>query len=320
MIKPDYLKFKYQAGLTLIELMVAMVIGLLLLMGTVSMFISNKQSYKIQEEMGRLQENARFAIDTMVGDLRMAGHVGCTDDITLLENNITTNAQNLLSFVNTVEGSDDAANWIPGNSTDITANMLPGTDGITIRYIEGNTLQEADLVAGDMVAGSTCNGGVVINAAYDGSVEYPSTGIEPSIHRFIANRYYVGLGTDVDGDGNLDPEDIPSLFRYTVDKEDIDSDGNITELISQELVEGVENMQILYRAGGVYKTADNTIGQADSIRIALLMRSINQNFSEEMDTKTYDLLDKNGVNSLGPFNDYHRRRVFTTTVLIRNNQ
>ena len=66
-----------EAGLSLVELMVAMTIGLIItgMVGTV--FISSKQSLRYQEATGRLQENARFAFDVMSYAVRNAGYLPC---------------------------------------------------------------------------------------------------------------------------------------------------------------------------------------------------------------------------------------------------
>ena len=66
-----------QYGLTLIELLIAMMIGTLLILGATSMFIANKRVYKEVDFQGRLAENARFGMEIMIRDLRMAGFVGC---------------------------------------------------------------------------------------------------------------------------------------------------------------------------------------------------------------------------------------------------
>ena len=70
------LKLSKQRGLTLIELLIAMLIGTLLILGATSMFIANKRVYKEVDYQGRLAENARFAMEMMTRDLRMAGFVG----------------------------------------------------------------------------------------------------------------------------------------------------------------------------------------------------------------------------------------------------
>jgi len=61
-------------GFTLIELMIAIAIGVFLLVGMVEMFAGMKSSYRFQEGMARVQENGRIAIDLMARQVRMAGH------------------------------------------------------------------------------------------------------------------------------------------------------------------------------------------------------------------------------------------------------
>lgn len=68
------------AGVTLIELLVALVIGSLLLLGLVQVFAASRVSYQMSEGMARVQENARFAMDFLQRDIRMAGHYGCVND------------------------------------------------------------------------------------------------------------------------------------------------------------------------------------------------------------------------------------------------
>ena len=55
--------YQNQRGLTLVELMVAMLLGVFLIGGVMQIFISSKQTYRMQENLSRLQENGRFALD-----------------------------------------------------------------------------------------------------------------------------------------------------------------------------------------------------------------------------------------------------------------
>jgi len=64
---------KHQGGLTLVEIMVAITLSLLLLAGVMQIFISSKASYNLQNGIGRLQENARFATDILADSIGMAG-------------------------------------------------------------------------------------------------------------------------------------------------------------------------------------------------------------------------------------------------------
>lgn len=67
----------YARGVTIVELMVALTLSVILLGGVYTVYISSKQSYKIQEGLSRVQENARFAMDFMTQDIRTAGLIGC---------------------------------------------------------------------------------------------------------------------------------------------------------------------------------------------------------------------------------------------------
>ncbi|TDK34118.1 prepilin-type N-terminal cleavage/methylation domain-containing protein [Luteimonas terrae] len=69
-----------QRGLSLIEIMVALLIGSLLLLGLIQVFSASRVSYQLSTGLARSQENARFAMDFLQRDLRMAGHLGCVND------------------------------------------------------------------------------------------------------------------------------------------------------------------------------------------------------------------------------------------------
>lgn len=69
---------KKQKGLGIIELMVAILISLFLMGGLLQMYISNKQTYRTQAGMARLQENARFVNHELNKEIRMAGSAGCS--------------------------------------------------------------------------------------------------------------------------------------------------------------------------------------------------------------------------------------------------
>lgn len=69
-----------QAGLSLVELMIALAIGTLLIFGVVQVFAASRAAYQLSEGLARVQENGRFAIDFLQRDIRMAGHFGCVND------------------------------------------------------------------------------------------------------------------------------------------------------------------------------------------------------------------------------------------------
>lgn len=72
-----------QAGLSLIEVMVALVIAAILLFGLSQIFLGSKNVYRLQEGMSRVQENARFVLQYLESNVRMAGYMGCGNDVDL---------------------------------------------------------------------------------------------------------------------------------------------------------------------------------------------------------------------------------------------
>jgi type IV pilus assembly protein PilW len=79
---------KQYAGMTLIELLIAMLIGTVLISGVVQVFINSKQTNRMLESMARVQENGRFALSFISTDLVNAGFRNCLDNGFALTNAI----------------------------------------------------------------------------------------------------------------------------------------------------------------------------------------------------------------------------------------
>lgn len=337
---------KNQAGFSLVELMVAMLIGLLLLLGVSSTFMANKRVYKDQEAMSRLQENIRFAVGLLIKDINMAGYSGCADEIDRIFNHVNgaSDDDSIFSFVNAVEGSENTSNWQPSGSPDAVSNMNAGSDAISVRYFKPIGIRIAasmptisaelkvtsvgDLEIEDIIAVSDCDDADIMQITQvqtsashlqhnTGSGVTPGNatknlqkkyGVDAEIMRFVSNRYYI----------RNNAQGSPSLYRKEI---------NGNEL---ELVEGVENMQLLYGedTSGNDKTADTYVTATNvtnwdnvvSVRLGLLLQTVDENRQLDPDTRVYTVLggDADGGASIGPANDYRRRRVYTSTIQIRN--
>lgn len=70
-------------GFSLVELMIALVLGLVLSAGIIQVFLANRQSQRVEQTVARLQENGRIALDIITQDLRMAGFYGCAAPVKL---------------------------------------------------------------------------------------------------------------------------------------------------------------------------------------------------------------------------------------------
>lgn len=145
-------------GVSLIELMIAIAIGSILLLGLVQVFSASRAAYITSEGMARVQESGRFAIDYLQRDLRMAGHFGCVNDQAHwvkgtgdLVNHLGT-ANDALDFNLSIAGyeatgtapGDDlavgggAATWTPALPAEISAlSPSGGSDIIALRYLAG---------------------------------------------------------------------------------------------------------------------------------------------------------------------------------------
>lgn len=318
-------KYK-QTGFSLVEIMVALLISLILLSGVIQVYIGNKQTYKLNEALARTQENARFAIEEITRQVRMAGYMGCANLTNITPNIIAGNppADLQFSLSEAVVGTDNVA---AGN----TWNATTGTDVITVRKA---ATQGANLVgnlgavnaniqvaqnAGGWLAGSIlfitdCQSADIFRATNVSAGASPVTMAHASSNNTSNNlsKPY-GPGTRVMSFESLtffirnSAAGVPALFWR-------DLNGNDTELI-----EGVENMQILFGedtdSNGnpdryVVASAAN-MANVKSVRLSLLMQSIEDNVLTAPQPFTY-----NGVTTTPTDNRY--RQVFTSTISIRN--
>lgn len=183
-------------GVSLVELMIAIAIGSLLLLGLVQVFSASRAAYQTSEGLGRVQESGRFAIDYLMRDIRMAGHFGCVNDQAHwvkgtgdLVNHFGS-AVDALDFNRSIVGYEasgtapgdslqiggGAATWSPGLPPEINAlNPSPGSDIISLRYLvgEGLPVQALATITGTSSTEVEFTGGR-IEALTDGGVAAPT--------------------------------------------------------------------------------------------------------------------------------------------------
>lgn len=128
-----------QSGLSLVELLVAMAISLVLIGGIYQVFFGSTTTYSVNENISRLQENARFALSFLERDVRQAGYRGCRNDTSKFANLLTDPTQFIYNFALPLEGFEASGTiWdralptvvtSPRKESDILAlrNQLEGT-------------------------------------------------------------------------------------------------------------------------------------------------------------------------------------------------
>ena len=156
------------AGFTLIELMIAMLLGLIVIAGVVSVFLATQRSYRTNEALGDVQDGSRIAFELMAHDIRDAGLTGCTNNGKIgnvLKNGpVAGGAVWWANWANAIHGYGAGTGADPGPTTAIpkTANsdslILLGTEdlGLTINanvdttHFTTNATTAATLQAGDI--------------------------------------------------------------------------------------------------------------------------------------------------------------------------
>lgn len=120
----------HNKGFSLIELMVAMVIALVIMTGVVNSFLASKDTYHYNEELGFIQENARFALDRLTRDIREAGYFGCdTNNGHIVD---VINSSDVLYKRIGLQGFDDSQG-VSAFPAEIRATVNSGTDAIIVR-------------------------------------------------------------------------------------------------------------------------------------------------------------------------------------------
>ena len=235
-----------QSGMTLIEIMVALVISLFLLAGLLQMFIATRQSARVQENLSRVQENGRFGIEYINRVIRQAGYRS------------KGSIQNGFPFKKVSNG----ANQADGSDNDGYNN----SDTITTRF-EGEDADQGE--------------------------------VRSCLNQIIASSTISIDTLSVNDSNNLQCQ----------------SGG-----IAQPILENVENMQIFYGVkigNNISYIPASDIENWDnvfSIRVSLVLKTADNNLADT--SQPYKL---NGqIIPITDPKDKYLRRVFTTTVALRN--
>lgn len=94
-----------EQGFSLVELMVAITVGIVLMGGVVQMFVSSKTVFSTQEGISRVQETGRLGVEFLANDIREAGFMGCISRNKLMNVTSTLNdtASALFDFDNGIQ-------------------------------------------------------------------------------------------------------------------------------------------------------------------------------------------------------------------------
>lgn len=331
-----------QLGLSLVELMISITLGLVLMTGVVQMFLSSKVVFSNQQALSRVQETGRLAIDFIARDVRMAAYYGCLRINGQEGNKFTPPVLASIgglheNFADGIMGFDSYENLPHGVAADLGAALTPTPKAnilvvraatqigsiIDVPSTPNNVLARSNGVGlgADGCAGAFCPGIAAIASDCSKAKVFRVNNLAVAGTSMTINHTDVWAETFTTGQVMplntivyfiaTGPRGVSGLWQRT---------NNGTPL---ELLEGVENMRVTYATtnalgevvGGYQeasKIAANDWVNVGSVRIELLVGSIEKNVLSEPQKYTF------GIGPEIEATDRRLRQVFSTVVAIRS--
>lgn len=349
-----------QRGLSLIELMVALVLSATLLWGVLQIFDSNRNTMRMQTAFARVQESGRFAMDLLTKEIRMADYWGCVPEEDNIQNHLdstdpdyqNSSAKDLLDQIgaNGVSGDNNVA----ASLTYGTKDVLLGTDTLTLRGAEdacegtGRMVPSTQAAAlqvsplcqvepGDVVLLTNCQSGELMTITQVQGIG--SGGGGGTGETGASNRLTVTHDTGNNpADGVIDNATKELQRQYGADARLLKpyertyfvAEGDAgpslyyaaTNASAQELVPGIEDMQILYgvdvdgddvvdRWGSADAFTDDEMELALAIKVQLVVASDSGVNADEL-----TVTDLDGVGTA--YTDGKLRKIYLSTAKVRN--
>jgi type IV pilus assembly protein PilW len=247
-----------QAGFSLIELMIAVVLGALVVAGLINVLMANRQAYHLQEANNYNQQNMRFAMDRIGWSLRQASFWGGVTPSQIIGTPTVSGISGgctqawTLDVADSVYGYDGAAAFPIATCVD-AANYVAGSDVLVVRYADTDAVPWSAATAPALNAGQIyletragSYGALFAGTAYLNQLPFTS-GAGPEegayIYPYAIEMYYLRPCSDLGGAADCSASSdgghpIPTLMRMR-----LDSTGT---LINEPVVEGVEQLQFEY--------------------------------------------------------------------------
>jgi type IV pilus assembly protein PilW len=330
-----------QRGFSLIEIMVAMTIGLVISALVVTIFSASSKTYHAADTVGALQETGRVALDSIDRDVQMAGFRGCNSNNVAnsgpLINVITAPTAFSNDLATAIQGYEfTGPGWTPALPPAITgAAPAPAanSDVLVVRVAVGapGTLSGPMVSATSDVplfstAGFNVNDNVFV-ADCNETAAFRVTGFAGTnlVHA-------VGAGANTNASlGRVFAEDALVMrfethaYYVAPSSRNAATETSLWMLSSAaagpvEVVEDVEGLEIQYGedtdadyVANVFRRANSVVDftQVVALQVNLLLRGTNNNEAQQITNYVF-----NGATVVPA--DRYTRRVYTTTIQLRN--
>lgn len=317
-------------GISLVEIMIAMALGLIIVLGAVGIMSNNRQNFRVNTGLSELQENTRIAFELLSRDIRGARDSGCGPLLVNTTSLYPTPSSWWQSWAPVVGFDGNSSSFVNEAGTTIfsavefgtgVAQRVQGTHAIQIQgtfdgwqfsatnppvsnieTLTGHNLKNNNLA----IICDLANSNASLHQITSGSTTNPMVGITPQtettrgqIARYLAATWFIGNnGRAIDGG--------KSLYRARYDQDS----GNV---VNEEILPGVVDMEIRYHLNDDNDFVDSVdIAESDrvnAIRLNLTMETTQANLSEAPINSTSENVGSDG----------RLRRSFSYVVAIRNN-
>ena len=315
-----------EQGFTLIEVMISVVLGLILISGLIAAFMGTNRSSELNTTLTEMQESGRFALDSIIRDVRMAGFQGCAN-VTETPAFIRADAAPTDNFLNDslrayTVSSTTAWSPAPHTSFNIPTTIgvpVPGTHALSVQFGSTTTYQispmattasavtvlgtNVDLVSGDLAIISDCNGADIFEVTADSANVLQHGASQNGGDNRLSAPY--GQGSDLNR---------PRIMRfeaniyYIGDTGRLNSTGETVRALYRqtlpytnppiEISEGIENMRVRLgiedpdNPGPItFVSPDNALldtHQIRSVQVGFLMQSYD-NVADGNDSRSYQI-------------------------------
>jgi len=181
-------------GLTLIELMISIVLGLLIVIVAITVLLSNRQVYASTESLGRIQENTRTAFELMARDVREAAGNACESDLPVVNVLIGSTSNWWTDFTGGLTGYDGGT-ASPGLAFGMTGvTRIAGTDAIDLKSAvnSGITIEDHQPASADFKLNTTAHGispgDVVMACDFDHAAIFQITNSSPGTNPNVVHN------------------------------------------------------------------------------------------------------------------------------------
>lgn len=310
-------------GFTLVELMIALVLGLILTGGVISLFLQNRQSFRVDESVARMQDEARYAMQELARDAAMASFIAeplvpgaifqdaslaigtdCGDGTPNWIYAFTNAGTDEITTLTTLDNVTGAA--AAGSYSCIAAGEIRGgTDVIAIKRVAGNVTPAAALEDGGVYLRSNGTFGLLYVQPPVAAMPAPFADWE-----YRPRIYYIRNFANTPGDG------IPTLCRKVLVA------GFPPSMDTDCIARGIEDLQLEFGIDADGDGVANRYASAPtlaelqrvvSVRVSVLARTTDPDFAYT-DDRTYNL---SNAPAYTPSDNFHRR-AYSITVTVHN--